>query len=201
MRQPTAPCRRLVLVRTGLGSQQPEQAADAGGRRREEPDGVPVVVAESELPDQGPDGEPAVRSQRVEADRLAAAVLRREVVDDADPADEEERLADAREQAQPDDRREVGRNHEAGRAQHHQRPAAHHQRPPSAQVAEPPRRRLCEQSRQARRADRDADPHAVCPERPFGVARQHGEHGTDREECEEGCRGHDEESGRHHPLS
>jgi predicted ATPase/DNA-binding SARP family transcriptional activator len=54
--------------------------------------------------------QPDAAIDRVQADRLAATVLRCEVVDDADAADEEERLADARQQSEPDDGSDVLRS-------------------------------------------------------------------------------------------
>ena len=68
----------------------------------EQPDGVEAILTERELAEQRAEREPAPEAEAVEAQRLAAAVLGREVGDHRRRSDEQQRLSDAREQAQCD---------------------------------------------------------------------------------------------------
>ena len=99
-----------------------------------------------------------------------------------------------------DDRRDVLDDDEACGAGDHQHPSAHHQGPTAAEVAEPAGRRLGEEGGDARCPDGDPDADASRSQRPLGEPRQDGQDDADREEREERGRGHEQESGCHHPL-
>jgi hypothetical protein len=88
-----------------LRQRRPEQAAQQGAAGRDQPDGVVPVPAEHELAEQRSDREAAPHRERVEGERLAAPLVGGEVVHHRRRADEDQRLAGARQQAQPHEQR------------------------------------------------------------------------------------------------
>ena len=89
--------------RRGLGEREPDRGGDEAEAGCEEPDGVEAIVVEHELAEERAEREPAPETEAVEAQRLAATLLGREVGDHRRRADEEHRLADAGEQAKRDE--------------------------------------------------------------------------------------------------
>ena len=127
-----------------LGDEQPHErgAGDADGGREE--DRVIAVAAEQELAEERADRQAGVRRQREEADRLAPASRRRHVGHRGRGRDEEHRLADARHQAQADERLDRADEGVGGGRGRGQRRPGDQQRPSPALVGQPPDDRLCQ---------------------------------------------------------
>ena len=169
-----------------LCRREPDQRRREGRGGGNQPHGVEAVLAQDELAEQRADGEPAPRREGVEAHRLAAASVGRQVVHHRRRGHEDERFTHACDETQSDQG-----GHGAGdRVQREARPeqqrAGDDEGLAADAISEPSAERLQKQRRRACGGYGEPDPDAARAELALRVERQHGDQHPDAEQRAEG---------------
>ncbi len=164
----------------GLGERRPDDGGEEAEPGGEEPDRVEASVSEHELAEHRPEPEASPQAEAVEAQCLASARLGREVGDHGRRADEQHRLAEAREQAERDeDLDRVGKRVSRDACSCDQRARDDEDSAPLA-IADAARDRLRDEDHRAHCADDESDAEAPGPQLVVREDRQHDDEHPDR---------------------